>query len=150
MEKIVLDANIFIKLLIEEHDSKQALELISFLTDENKEISILAPDVVINETMNVIERCRLDKQIAYELFKGLMSLNMELKLITPYLLDSANHITQHGNSRSGYPTFSDSLYHAIALQEECLFITADNKHLAKTQKEFGHISLLKNWQDQLS
>jgi len=47
----------------------------------------------------------------------------------------------HGHKKSGYPEFTDCLYHSLALLNDAIFITNDKKHLAKV-KNFGNIRLL--------
>ncbi len=53
----------------------------------------------------------------------------------------AKEMTTKGHEKSGYQSFYDSVYHALAIQNNCDFITADKKHHAKA-KEFGNIKLL--------
>jgi predicted nucleic acid-binding protein len=54
----------------------------------------------------------------------------------------AKDITKQGHPKSGYPSFYDSVYHALAIEHNCDFITADGKHEGKV-KELGHIKVLK-------
>ncbi len=35
--------------------------------------------------------------------------------------------------------------HALAILNNCIFVTADNRHISKTA-QFGHVVLLKDWQ----
>ena len=143
MNKVTLDANVFLKLLFKEPDSQTAIDLVSYVND--KAIKIIVPSVVINETMNSCERIKIDLAQANMLFKNFMAHNMQVVSTNIALLDKTIEITQHGNTKSGFPTFSDSLYHALAIQENSLFITADKKHKLKTEKKFKHIALLKDW-----
>ena len=50
-------------------------------------------------------------------------------------------MARHGSKKSGYPEFTDSLYHALAILNEATFITNDKKHYAKV-KSFGYIRVL--------
>ncbi|POZ52200.1 type II toxin-antitoxin system VapC family toxin [Methylovulum psychrotolerans] len=50
-----------------------------------------------------------------------------------------------GHPKSGFPSFYDASYHALAIANDCTFITADNRHVSKTA-QFGHVVLLKDWQ----
>ena len=50
-------------------------------------------------------------------------------------------ICNHGNAKSGFPTFYDASYHALAILNNCNFITADRRHYQKT-KALGHVRLL--------
>lgn len=42
----------------------------------------------------------------------------------------------------------DSVYHAMAIINDGVFITSDKRHYEKT-KSFGHITLLKDWESAL-
>lgn len=48
-----------------------------------------------------------------------------------------------GHEKSGFPSFYDSTYHAIAILNNCNFVTSDKKHYDKT-KGLGHIELFNN------
>jgi predicted nucleic acid-binding protein len=50
-------------------------------------------------------------------------------------------ITNSSHPKSGFPSFYDVSYHALAIVNECQFITADKKHYEKTKKE-GYIELI--------
>ena len=57
----------------------------------------------------------------------------------------AIEIARTGNPKSGYPELSDSLYHALALVNNAIFVTNDFKHVAKVNR-FGHVEKLANYQ----
>ena len=57
-------------------------------------------------------------------------------------------IARTGNPKSGYPEFTDSLYHALAILNEVIFLTNDRKHIRKA-KRFGHIEELSKYNDVL-
>jgi predicted nucleic acid-binding protein len=141
MRKVVLDANIFLKVFKEEHDSDHAKVLLKNLAKSITQI--LAPPVVVNETVHACEREGLDVEAACHLFKGLMALNLSFVPLTDSLIDKTLAITKEGHEKSGFPTFSDSMYHAIAIEEDAFFITADKRHYEKT-KHLGNIELLRN------
>ena len=50
-------------------------------------------------------------------------------------------MARHGHGKSGYPEFTDCLYHSVALLNDAIFVTNDKKHVAKV-KDFGSIVLL--------
>ncbi len=142
MNKVVLDANIFVKLFKkDEYDSSKAIELIEKLVQS--EVEILEPSIVVNETITTCEVAKHDIQEVCEFFKALIGFRMTLVNIDSQLLDKTLSITKAGHSKSGYPTFSDSMYNALAIQENALFITADRRHYEKT-KHLGNIQLLRN------
>ena len=142
MNSVVLDANIFLKLFKEENDSGEAKKLIQHLAQSLT--PILAPCVVINETLHACEREKIDISVACRLFIELQRSNLTLMLMTEGLIERAYQITKIGHEKSGFPTFSDSVYHAIALQENAVFITADHRHFVKTER-LGHILMLDQW-----
>jgi predicted nucleic acid-binding protein len=58
------------------------------------------------------------------------------------------NITNEGHPNSGFPSFYDSAYHALAIELDSVFVTADKRHKAKTET-FGHIVLLHEWESGL-
>jgi predicted nucleic acid-binding protein len=56
----------------------------------------------------------------------------------------AIEIARTGNPKSGFPELSDSLYHALAIQYDAIFITNDSRHVAKV-KRFGHVENLADY-----
>lgn len=147
MNKVVLDANVFLKIFRDEHDSSQTKELLARLA---KSITpILAPAVVVNETLHACERDKLDVETACHFFKELMAFNLSFVPLTGALIDKTLAITKDGHEKSGYPAFSDSMYHAVAITEDALFITADKRHYEKTS-HLGNIELLGNLSQGLS
>ena len=50
-----------------------------------------------------------------------------------------------GHTKSGYPSWFDSFYHAIAVEEGAIFITADKRHAVKT-RQFEHACLLRDFE----
>ena len=142
MNKVVLDANIYVKLFKkDEHDSDIAVTLINKLVSNS--VEIIEPAIVVNETITTCEIAKQDIQQACDFFKAMIDFKMRFVDINAVLIDQTLSITQEGHEKSGYPTFSDSMYHAIALQEDALFITADRRHYEKA-KHLGNIQLLKD------
>jgi predicted nucleic acid-binding protein len=141
MEKVVLDANVFVKLFKAEPDSDQAINLIKQLL-ENR-VSIVEPSVVVNETITTCEVNKENIRPVCEFFQLMIDSSIRLYELDNNLIQSAFDITTQGHEKSGYPTFSDSVYHAIAIQEDALFITADKRHYEKV-KQLGNIDLLEN------
>lgn len=79
-----------------------------------------------------------DAETVCHFFKELMAFNLSFVPLTGALIDKTLAITKDGHEKSGYPTFNDSMYHAIAITEDALFITADKRHYEKTS-QLGNI-----------
>ena len=141
MNKVVLDANVYVKLFKKEHDSDKVSSLVNKLVSNS--VDMVQPHVVVNETITTCEYAQQDIQEVNDFFKALINFRMKLIDLTPSLLDKTLEITKQGHEKSGFPTFNDSMNHAIAIEEEALFITADRRHYEKT-KHLGNIELLSN------
>jgi len=70
--------------------------------------------------------------------------NLEIVELDEKTILKAIDICVHGHEKSVFPSFYDASYHALAISNECQFITADKRHVAKT-KNFGHVTLLQDW-----
>ncbi len=139
MNKVVLDANIYVKLFKKEADSQQAINLINKLVREG--VSIVAPSIVVNETVTTCEVNKQDISQVCDFFRALIDSNIRFVEIDSDLIKRTLDMTKQGHEKSGFPTFSDSMYQAIAIREDALFITADKRHYEKT-KHLGNIELL--------
>lgn len=57
----------------------------------------------------------------------------------------AEKIAATGHVKSGYPDLENSIYHAMAIERGGIFVTADQRHFAKT-RQFGSVVLLADWE----
>lgn len=132
----VADASVLIKWAIDEkEDFDQAMHFRDdFLGNK---IEICVPAHCFSEIGNTLGRVRND---AIEFFSDLLVSNVEQCNLT---LESANLAFQLMQKYRGI-SFYDAGYHALALQQGALFITADEKYYKKTKKA-GHIQLLKDY-----
>lgn len=140
--RLVVDANVFIKIFVLEPDTQTAREFLSFCNQHA--IQLIAPSLFKYEVIGVCVQKKVDMD---KLLKGLaIYLQRALKLQEPTASDwqLAYQICQSGHNKSGYPSIYDSIYHAMAINQNSYFITADNRHLIKA-KQFGHIGLLEHW-----
>lgn len=140
MKKIVIDSCIFMKLFLHEKDSEKAIDFLSTIL--TKRTAILAPELFFYEVFSAAMREELVslKEVMLMLQKYKMS---GLKLVEPDLatIKTAKEITRSGHKKSGFPSFYDSIYQALAITNDCDFVTTDKKHHKKTKK-FGNIRLL--------
>ena len=143
-KKFVLDSSVFLKIFFVEHDSEKAIKFLNETV--TKRLPLLAPQIFIHE---VYAACAKNIDIGWTHDLTLATLRkyqpyMEIVDLNENLSALAFQIAQTGHAKSGFPSFYDCLYHALAIQEKCTFVTADEKHFNKTHKKFGHIKLLKN------
>ncbi len=139
----VIDSCIFAKLFLKEEDRDTA---ISFLENSVKRhYKIYVPRIFIYEILSICSEKNLERS---EVFKAINQYqNCGLNIVDPSetLFNHALEIAKHGHTKSGYPSFYDSIYHALAIENNCTFITSDIKHYVKTKK-FGFIKLLKEYE----
>jgi predicted nucleic acid-binding protein len=113
------------------------------------EIQLVAPSLFLDEITEVFcgnldDLQKVQQHLLY--FEQLV--NEKALLIVVPSLDirmKAIEIARTGNPKSGYPEFSDSLYHALAIVNDAIFVTNDSKHVAKVNK-FGHVEKLADYQ----
>jgi len=130
-----------VKLFKQETDSDQAIKLFNKLISEV--VEILAPSVVVNETVTTCEVNRHPLSEVCDFFCALIGSGILLLELDTVIIQKTLSMTEQGDAKSGFPTFSDSLYHAMAMEEDALFITADRRHYQKT-KHLGNIELMGN------
>lgn len=142
--KIVLDSCVFNKLFLQEADREQAINLITELT--KRKYQVLVPSLFLYEVLTIASVNNFATQKAYDLITQYQQANLELVELDQTCILKAIEICETGHAKSGFPSFYDASYHALAIVNNCIFITADNRHVSKTL-QFRHIVLLKNWND---
>ncbi len=141
-DKIVLDSCVFSKQFLEESDSYQANALIDRLI-ENK-VHIFVPSLFIYEVLATVNIGNYPVNEAYDLITDFQKTQLHIiELDAPYI-EKTLAICETGHIKSGFPSFYDACYHALAIIHDCHFITADKRHFHKTQ-HLGHIVLLSDW-----
>ncbi|MCF6321140.1 MAG: type II toxin-antitoxin system VapC family toxin [Rhizobiaceae bacterium] len=135
----VVDASVFNKLFLNESDSAQARGLFhhSILND----IQLLAPGLLLYEALSVALHYEIPFGDIHQLLALQRAAGMRLIEPTITMLETAQTISRHGNSKSGYPSLQDSIYHAVAIEEKAVLVTADAKHFSKAGS-FGNIKML--------
>ena len=113
------------------------------------EIQLVAPSLFLDEITEVFCGNLDDPQEVRQHLLCLEQLVNEkaLLIVVPNLAVRIKAIetARTGNPQSGYPELSDSLYHALAIVNDAIFITNDSKHVANVNK-FGHVEKLADYQ----
>jgi predicted nucleic acid-binding protein len=138
MQRYVIDSSVFNKLYLDEVDRDKA-QYLFVLAAENK-VQLLAPDLLFLEVVNTAQRCRVPVNEVVELLEAQKYL-MEIRAINRQEQKQALQIVSQGHSKSGYPSIYDSVFHAMAICNDAVFMTADKRHYEKT-KQLGSIALL--------
>lgn len=141
MKRFVIDTSVFMKLFLEEEDSDKAVAF--FIHANNNHDALLIPTLFQSEFLSVVKNQNINFENAYDLLEEYLATSMTEINASRALLNKALEITKHGHSQSGFPSVYDSIYHALAILNNCDFITADIKHYEKT-KGLGNIKLLAN------
>jgi len=143
--KVVLDSCVFNKLFLQEPDTHVAIELITFLIENN--FSVIVPTLFFYEVLSIAQLNNYPAEQIYELithFEGIQFTELDKECIK-----KAFEICKSGHVKSGFPAFYDASYHALAVLNDCHFITADKRHFVKTS-QLGNIILLSDWENSLN
>lgn len=141
--KIVLDSCVFSKLFLKEHDSHQANALINTLISNKTQI--LVPSLFRYEVLATATVGNYSIEDIYKLIVGFQKSILQTVELDDISLKLIDDICKSGHKKSGFPSFYDASYHALAIQHNCYFVTADKRHFTKTQ-QLGRILLLSDWE----
>ena len=139
----VVDANVFAKLFIEEPDSGQARAFLKHCVEN--ETPLLAPSLFTYEILQIAAYYGYPLPKALDIINDYKAFSLNIVELNVEQWKIAGTMTQSGHQQTGFPSLYDSCYHALAVENNCLFLTADKRHAAKTES-FGHLQLLKDWQ----
>ena len=139
MPQYVIDTSLFMKLSIEEEDSETALAF--FVNANDRGDTLLIPPSFQSEFLSVVRSQRIDFAVAYDILADYLQTNMVQVDYSRQLMSQALEIAAHGHNKSGYRSIHDSIYHALAIINNCDFITADTWYYSRS-KNIGHVLLL--------
>ena len=129
MNTLVIDASIAVKWVVEEHGTPEALAL-------RQKAKLIAPELLVAECANIlwkkVKREELLKQEALLAARLLQGAEIEL-LPTRSLFEAATRMS----IEIDHPAY-DCLYLALAVEKECLFVTADEGFLRKLHQGRQH------------
>ena len=140
---LVIDASVFNKLFLNEPDRPQAQAL--FRAAIMRDVTRLAPQILLYEALSSALHYGTDFAAVLKLLNTQRDAGMRLLEPNEATLIRAQEIVTSGHPKSGHPGLADSIYHALAIETDSVFVTADSKHLAKAQS-YGHIAHLSAWE----
>ncbi len=139
---VVIDAGIFAKLFLEESDSEDAIAFFDFA--RVNDLKLIDPDLFIYEVLAVAGPSIIGSSLAYDMIITFTKAGFMMIQLDEATIRQALTISNTGHAKSGFPTFYDSSYHALAVTSGGVFLTADKRHVAKTVT-FGSVVLLYEW-----
>ena len=139
MKKYVIDSCVFNKLFLDEEDRQLAIDFITQIN--NNEDEILVPEIFYFEVLQTACYYKYDGKEIHKMLQDFEANNLHIIKTTPELIEKACEITKIGHEKSGFPSFYNSVYHALAIENNCDFITVDKKHYDKV-KHIGNITFL--------
>ena len=142
MKNIILDSCVVAKTFAKEKDSNQATKLIDQCVAQH--IKIIAPGIIEYELLQIAIKKNLPFTEVLALFENIILSIIDIQPMRYKTWFKAGEIANTGHTKSGFLSLYDSVYHAMAIENNGLFITADKKHYEKS-KDFGHIALLGDW-----
>ena len=139
MRVVVPDASVILKWVLPDPAGEDDLEAALRLRDAatSRKIRLRVPSLWLYEAGNTLAR-RFPKRAA-ETLRLLVAFNLEESIPDNRWLAQAIELTQ----RYGV-TFYDAAYHALALVEKGVFVTADQKYVRRAGKA-GRVVTLKEW-----
>ena len=138
----VLDSCVFNKLFLDESDSESAIEFLAHA--KQSKLRLAAPSIFLYEVLAVGASSAFGAEAAYELIETLVCSRLEIIELRETTVRRAITIANTGHPKSGYPTFYDSAYHALAIELGGIFLTSDLRHIAKAGSH-GSVAALQDW-----
>lgn len=132
MKQLVIDTSVFNKLYLEEADSDQAVAL--FKRAASHEFELQAPDLLYIEVISTANSYKLPIEHIIRLLDFQTRHLMPLRPLSRTEMRKAIEITQQGHPQSGYPSIYDSVFHAMAICNNAILVTADRRHYEKTRQ----------------
>jgi len=126
LKMLVIDASIAIKWVVEEDGTELALAL-------RQQARLIAPDLLVPECANIlwkkVQRKELSKDEALLAARLLQSAEIEL-VSTRSLMETSTRLA----IELDHPAY-DCLYLALAIENDCRFVTADERMVNKIRQD---------------
>ena len=147
MKKYVIDTSVAFKLFTDEEGRDSAIHILKLAKEQN--IILLAPILILYEMLNSFVSngySTLETKNNIKAFYG--NIDSEIITIKTPSLDLLSKSTELANldtKGQGYISSYDATFHALAVLENAIFITADKKHYQKTKTLIGSVLLLEDF-----
>lgn len=141
-DTVVLDSSVFNKLFLLEGDRSDAIGFLNFA--RKSDLRLMAPSLFVYEVLAVAAASPFGAGAAFELIQKFRKAGFDVVELDESVTERAIEIANNGHPKTGFPTFYDSAYHALALTCDGVFLTSDSKHSAKTTA-IGGVVLLRDW-----
>ena len=142
----ILDANVFLEYIYNRPLQDTAKNILRDSILEKIEIilsSLVLDEITevlcgnINDINKVDSHLRYIEKLAREEIIKIVVPNTDVRM-------KAVEMARTGHKKSGYPEFTDSLYHSLAILNGAIFITNNKRYISKV-KSFGHIQELSRY-----
>lgn len=141
MAKVVVDSSVVIKWFVTEPLTPAAQQVLD--GDQAGTLTLIAPDLLAAEIGNVIwKKCRLQglaREDAEQIIAVFRALHIELVSATE-LLEEALRIAMTYER-----TVYDSLYIALSVREQCVYLTADERLVNTVSQAFPNTVWIGQW-----
>ena len=144
MKNIILDTSVILKLVLDKDEDDLDKVCIIFDHYLNHKIEIIEPSLYYYEFLNVLNFKLKDKEIIGEASLLIKNLNFKIKNLSSKEELRAIKLCKKYKKISFY----NSCFHAIAIENDWIFITSDEKYY-KTIKDEWSILLLKDYDEHL-
>lgn len=139
---IIIDSCVFNKIVLKETDSHDAIAFFDSLGGQD--IQLIVPPLFIYEVLAVTISQSVEGAETISFLNGFIQHNLKVVELSQDTLLHATKIAEQGHPKSGFPSFYDAVYHALAIEMNGMFLTSDHRHVSKTEK-LGHVTLLRDW-----
>jgi predicted nucleic acid-binding protein len=142
MKKLVVDSGVSVKWFIKEEYSTEARIILDEY--EKGQTEFLAPDLIYSEFGNIIWKKHIFQDLPLAEADSTLADFKQISFIlipTISLFDATFQIAVKYKR-----TFYDSLYLALSVEEDCRFVTDDEKFYNAVRRDFPKMILLTNWQ----
>ena len=126
MNTLVIDASVAIKWVVEEDGTELALAL-------RQQARLMAPDLLVPECANILWKKVQRKELSRDeaLLAARLLQSAEIVLVpTRALMEGATRLA----IELGHPAY-DCLYLALAVENDCRFVTADERLVGKIRQD---------------